>query len=322
MAFDIEAAKKAGYSDAEIADYLNKKQSAPETPKEASPMDSLKALTKQAISLTPLGAMNQVRDIVHEGADFGGEMAATGLAKAGANPNAAALVGTGIQMIPNAVEAFAGSMGANKAAQGIEASGPLTAAIKDPSIIAPGTVKTATNALQSTKEALKASVDSGELARLRELLTKNPVKLGNEVIKKLDSGADIAPGQAIYYRNALNAMKQKGGEIASDAYKYLPKLDAQLKESAPQLMDKIKKISELGRADLLDGKAFPWLTTIEAAKLGPAALATRLAATSGGSRAIGAGIGMGLRLTPAVATNEDGLVKALKMLSDKRKQAR
>lgn len=293
----IEKAKQAGYSDQEIQQYLG--NAVPQQPQQDS---ALKTAGKVALGVMyPPYGMQQMGKMIQKGADAAGQGVAENLAQNGVNPNVAAGAGTAVQMVPEAVKAFAGmgaGTGVKAAAEGIEAAGPLSAAIKDPSIIMPGTVGKATKALQMAKEAAKEGLTTEASARLRLMLDRNPTKLANEAIESIKDGAPIHPGQGVYYRAALNAMKNKGGELASDAYKYLPKLDSLMRKSSPDLMNKVGEVAKLGRADLLDDKAFPWLTTLVAGNASPALAALRIAATSGGQRAIGAGIGSAAQLAP------------------------
>lgn len=62
---------------------------------------------------SPVGVLNKTNDLIHQGADWLGEKAATGLASHGANPYAAAAVGTGLQMAPDIASTVA-TMGAPK----------------------------------------------------------------------------------------------------------------------------------------------------------------------------------------------------------------
>lgn len=192
--------------------------------------------------------------------------------QAGQAVNRVAQVGGGAPMSPQEkIPGYAGQaagtviemMAPNLGTQGMKATNPFMAGVKEPSTALPGAFARAGEELGAAKNVARAGEDTKEAARLRMMLSK-PEKvadLAEEALTALDNKKDLSPTQLMAYREALGQMQGRGGTFADDYAKGKKIASGLLQQKSPGVMPKMEKMSTNFVARDNPKKTFPWFTT-------------------------------------------------------------
>lgn len=192
--------------------------------------------------------------------------------QAGQAMNRVAQVGGGAPMSPQ--ERIPGNMGQaagtaiemmapNLGTQGMKATSPFMAGVKDPGTALPGAFERAGQELGAAKTVARVGEDPREALRLRAMLSKPAgiAKVAEEGLSAMKSGKDVSTTHLMAYREALGKMQQQGGTFAND-YKAAKDVASQmLAKKAPGLMPKMEQMANNYVARDNPKKTFPWFTT-------------------------------------------------------------
>lgn len=200
--------------------------------------------------------------------------------------------------------------------EGIKATGPFTAGLKQPSSALPGALGRAGDELGAAKRLARVTEDTAEASRLRKMLSKEGgvAKVADEAIKVLERTQHAETTHLLAYREALGRMQAKGGVFADDYKQAFDKVTKLLAERSPELAKELSKYATTALAKEGPEFSFPALTTAVNPAVGALKAGYNMTQMAPVRAAAGALTGIGTN----VATF-DALLKAYDRLSKKRK---